>query len=351
MLRVAEYAREPYQPLVSAGEIDHHVTDMTVTFAADVTLAKLQAQLAPHNQWLPIDGDSAVPISQLVLRNSTGPLRLGYGAWRDLLLGAQFTNGRGELITVGGRVLKNVAGYDVTKLLVGSYGVFGSPVTFTARTWRRPAGALHVSLSVSAVEKMTSIIASPLKPQWALLRPGALHVSLSVSAVEKMTSIIASPLKPQWALLRPGALHFGYHGDEASIAYFQSHIGALEPTGAACVSIEGDVEFRRNLWSGEFSLRASVPPANLAAFVRDSQLYDFVGDAAFGIVAITHQGTIDIALFREAAKRLRATLLEFDRHGMPRALNLEPATYAILEKLKTAFDPDATLPPLPKNVV
>ncbi len=319
MFRVAEYAREPYQPLVSAGEIDHHVTDMTVTFAADVTLAKLQAQLAPHNQWLPIDGDSAVPISQLVLRNSTGPLRLGYGAWRDLLLGAQFTNGRGELITVGGRVLKNVAGYDVTKLLVGSYGVFGSPVTFTARTWRRPAGALHVSLSVSAVEKMTSII--------------------------------ASPLKPQWALLRPGALHFGYHGDEASIAYFQSHIGALEPTGAACVSIEGDVEFRRNLWSGEFSLRASVPPANLAAFVRDSQLYDFVGDAAFGIVAITHQGTIDIALFREAAKRLRATLLEFDRHGMPRALNLEPATYAILEKLKTAFDPDATLPPLPKNLV
>ena len=64
--------------------------------------------------------------------NSTGPLRLGFGAWRDLLLGAQFYNGRGELITAGGRTVKNVAGYDLTKFMVGQRGVFGRLLTLTA---------------------------------------------------------------------------------------------------------------------------------------------------------------------------------------------------------------------------
>ena len=58
-------------------------------------------------------------LGRLVEHNSSGPLRLGYGAWRDLLLGCQFHNGRGELITAGGRTVKNVAGYDLTKFMVG----------------------------------------------------------------------------------------------------------------------------------------------------------------------------------------------------------------------------------------
>ena len=80
-------------------------------------------------------------------QNSTGPLRLGYGAWRDLLLGVQFTNGRGELITAGGRTVKNVAGYDLTKFMVGSHGVFGRLVTITTRTYRRPDRALVRAVS------------------------------------------------------------------------------------------------------------------------------------------------------------------------------------------------------------
>src|SRR5947209_12552871 len=95
--------RAPRQPLVAPGEIDCHVRDMTATFSADVTLGEAQAKLAEFGQWLPIDGDSAQTIGTLVSTDSTGSLRLGYGAWRDLLLGAQFINGRGELITAGGR--------------------------------------------------------------------------------------------------------------------------------------------------------------------------------------------------------------------------------------------------------
>src|SRR6185437_6903942 len=119
-----------------------HQRDMTATFAAEVTLEKARAELAKIGQWIAIDGDPGSPIGELIAFNSTGPLRLGYGAWRDLLLGVQFTNGRGELISAGGRTMKNVAGYDLTKFMVGSAGVFGKIVAATVRTYRRPQGAL-----------------------------------------------------------------------------------------------------------------------------------------------------------------------------------------------------------------
>src|SRR5687767_4207407 len=109
--------------------------DMYAIVAADVALARVQETLAAKGQWLPIDGDPNTTVGQLIETNSTGPLRLGYGHWRDLLLGAQFTNGRDELISAGGRTMKNVAGYDLTKFMVGQRGVFGKLVTITTRTY------------------------------------------------------------------------------------------------------------------------------------------------------------------------------------------------------------------------
>ena len=115
---------------------------MTATVSADVPLDALQKKLATVGQWLPIDGEPSLPIGQLVAMNSTGPLRLGFGAWRDLLLGCQFRNGQGELITAGGRAIKNVAGYDLTKLMVGQQGMLGKIVTITTRTYKRPDARL-----------------------------------------------------------------------------------------------------------------------------------------------------------------------------------------------------------------
>src|SRR4051812_25752197 len=134
--------RANHTPLVAPGGIECFERDMTVTISADVTLAAAQAKLAEFNQWLPIDGDMQIALGELVESKSTGPLRLGYGGWRDLLLGVQFLNGRGELITAGGRAVKNVAGYDLSKFMVGQRGIFGRLVTLTTRTYRRPTDAL-----------------------------------------------------------------------------------------------------------------------------------------------------------------------------------------------------------------
>src|SRR5437867_12271072 len=84
--QMATEFRPDRTPLVPPGGADLHARDMTATFSADVTLENAQAKLAELGQWLPIDGDSSWTLGRLVESNSTGPLRLGYGAWRDLLL-------------------------------------------------------------------------------------------------------------------------------------------------------------------------------------------------------------------------------------------------------------------------
>src|SRR5436189_4201397 len=154
--------RIPRSDLVPPGGADLHDRDMTATFAADVALARAQERLAEIDQWLPVDGDPDAPLGELVSHNSTGPLRLGYGAWRDLLLGVQFTNGRGDLITAGGRTVKNVAGYDLTKFIVGQYGIFGHLVTITTRTYKRPTDALLATF-VPDVKKLNSLLTTPCR--------------------------------------------------------------------------------------------------------------------------------------------------------------------------------------------
>src|SRR5436305_5467216 len=165
--------RPPRVPLVLSGQAELHVRDMTATFSADLTLAQTQRRLAEVGQWLPIDGDLHLTLRELVEQDSTGPLRTGYGAWRDLLLGVQFENGRGELISAGGRVVKNVAGYDLTKFMVGSAGAFGRILTLTTRTWLRPAAVL-VARFLPATQLPADFMATALRPQWMLLTPQSL---------------------------------------------------------------------------------------------------------------------------------------------------------------------------------
>ncbi len=330
MRGVAEHDREPNQLLTPPGAVDHAITDMTVTFAADVTLAALQAQLAPHAQWLPVDGaihtrpteswaaEDHPSLGELVLRNSTGPLRLGFGAWRDVLLGAQFVNGRGELISVGGRVLKNVAGYDVTKLLVGSHGIFGSVVSLTARTWRRPAGALHVEIDPRQVE---------------------------------MTQLIASPLRPQWAVqFGEDSMMMGYLGDEAALEYYESRLPALNAQRVRRRTVDDDAEQRHRLWPICMArARVFLPPDRLDGFVARPPFWPYTADRAFGVVISGANSEVNADRVMQAAQTAGATAAIYSADGMLARTSLDPVAYQLLQRLKRAFDPDDSLPALPTN--
>jgi hypothetical protein len=286
---------------------------MTATFSADVTLAEAQRKLAELGQWLPIDGDETWTLGRLVETNSTGPLRLGYGAWRDLLLGCQFLNGRGELITAGGRTVKNVAGYDLTKFMVGQRGVFGRLMSVTTRTYLRPTGSL---------------------------------VARFAPDVHQINRMLPTSCRPQWAALTSEATWFGYLGDDRTIAYYRDTLGEHRPLELSAQSVEEDAQHRAALWRTagvEGSYRASVPPVKVLDFVERAGIADWSADAAFGVVVgMAGQSREKIA---HAAQAVGGTVLFVD--GASVTVQMDEGVKALLGRLKGAFDPEGKLVGLP----
>ena len=303
-------------PLVELRAIELHAADLTATLGADAPLARVQAALAQAGQWLALDGDPSLPVGELIEQNSTGPLRLGYGAWRDLLLGVQFINGRGELITAGGRTMKNVAGYDLTKFMVGSAGVFGRIVSATVRTYRKPAGALLARFAADG---------------------------------QIVGRLMSTSLRPQWAMLRPGALCCGYLGDQATIDYYRRALLSAEPLEIRAVTLEQEAQERSAWWGGagdQMEWRASVPPSRIADFVTLAKVSDWVADAAFGVVVGPAATKAGLTALREAATLIGGAIRFHGGQATPE-FSTNPAERRIIERLKLAFDPDGKLNLLP----
>lgn len=107
--------------------IDFPARDMTITVQAGITIAKLQALLAPENLRLPIDvpQPERATLGGILATNVSGPRRFGYGTLRDYVIGISAVSSEGSEFKAGGRVVKNVAGYDLCKLLIGSLGTLG----------------------------------------------------------------------------------------------------------------------------------------------------------------------------------------------------------------------------------
>lgn len=107
--------------------------DMTVTVEAGITLEALQQELAKHRQWLPIDPPhpETISIHDVLARDLSGPRRFGYGTIREHLIGMKVVLADGRIIKSGGKVVKNVAGYDLAKLFIGAQGTLGTIVEAT----------------------------------------------------------------------------------------------------------------------------------------------------------------------------------------------------------------------------
>lgn len=120
--------------------VEHHAADMTVTVEAGCTLEALDAHLHRAAQWLPIDpaDPSATTVGGMIAANLAGPLRASQGTVRDWLLGIETVSGEGIVVRGGGRVVKNVAGYDLPRLHVGALGSLGVVLSATLKTRPRP---------------------------------------------------------------------------------------------------------------------------------------------------------------------------------------------------------------------
>jgi glycolate oxidase FAD binding subunit len=139
--------------------IDYPARDMTITVEAGITVAKLQDLLATENQRLPIDVPQAerATLGGILALNLSGPRRYGFGTLRDYLIGFSAVNDEGQQIKAGGRVVKNVAGYDLCKLFIGSLGTLGIITQATLKLKPRPEGQALVT-AVCAPDRLDFLL-------------------------------------------------------------------------------------------------------------------------------------------------------------------------------------------------
>jgi glycolate oxidase FAD binding subunit len=171
-----------------SGIVSYNPGEMVMTVRAGTPLAEVEEALAANNQMMafePMDhrgimGTSGEPtIGGVFAANVSGPRRLIAGAARDSLLGVRFVNGRGEIVKNGGRVMKNVTGLDLVKLLAGSHGTLGLLTEVTFRVPPRPKAEQTIVLSglndAEAANAMAAAMALPVEVS------GAAHLPMTVT--------------------------------------------------------------------------------------------------------------------------------------------------------------------------
>ncbi len=128
--------------------------DLTASVEPGIKLGDLQRMLARHRLWLPLDpaGGARASLGGILATNASGPLRLFCGAPRDLVVGMKIATTEGKIISTGGRVVKNVAGYDLSKLLIGSQGTLGVIVEANLKLFPLPAERETFAFAVASLD-------------------------------------------------------------------------------------------------------------------------------------------------------------------------------------------------------
>ena len=147
--------------------IEYPAEDMTITVQAGMTIRELSNILAERGQQLPLDAPQAdqATIGGVLATNTSGPRRFGFGTARDYLIGVQAVDGLGRVFSGGGRVVKNVAGYDFCKMLIGSLGTLGVITQVTFKLKPRSTRRTIVSCQIDDLEQLESVLASMIQSQ------------------------------------------------------------------------------------------------------------------------------------------------------------------------------------------
>lgn len=264
-------ARERGVGLVLTGlnkVVDYPAGDMTITVESGVTLAALAAELAREGQRLPVDAARAeqATLGGLIATNFSGPRRYGYGTIRDYVIGISAVDGRGTPFKGGGRVVKNVAGYDFCKLLTGSLGTL--------------AVITQVTLKVRPLADASAFLSCPAA-SWAQAETllAALVTSRTTPAAIELLSGPPWQREPMTAANDGAAarLLVGFEGSESEVRWQCEQLGReWRALGVTSIS-EQDHSDARRLWGvlTEFPsepaalvLKANLPPSAVTGFME-----------------------------------------------------------------------------------
>jgi glycolate oxidase FAD binding subunit len=150
-----------------AGVVDYEPSELVVTARAGTPLATLESLLASAGQCLPCEPPhfgGTPTVGGAVAAGLAGPARAALGGMRDYVLGARLLNGRGELLAFGGRVMKNVAGFDVARLLCGSFGILGLIAEVSLKVLPRPGATATLAFELGEAAALEAFLGWARRP-------------------------------------------------------------------------------------------------------------------------------------------------------------------------------------------
>ncbi len=318
---------------------EHAWADMTCTVEAGCSWAAMQNELQRHGQMVALDAlwPERATVGGVVATNDSGALRLRYGGLRDLIIGMTLVLADGTIARTGGKVVKNVAGYDLQKLMTGSFGTLGVIAEVNFRL--HPVEKDRLSCTVAAPEP--AAFAAPLQK--------LLRWDLSLSSVQVRTG------KEQCAL------DIALAGRPECLAEHQQRVKDLLGEAAVTEADEAVWQARQRLFESTLVLKVSVLPAEVCAVSSDLQQWS----AANGMeVASVAQATGLMTVALQSAVDRGAELVEFLRRRvaacggsavvlrLPDALRsptdiwgADPDSLPLMREIKRRFDPHRILNP------
>ena len=337
------------------GIIDYQPEELVLTVRAGTALSVIEAELAKANQMLafePADlsgilaSKSAGTIGGVLATNLSGPRRLTAGAARDFLLGFDAVSGRGERFKSGGRVMKNVTGYDLSKLICGSYGTLAVVDEVTIKTLPRPETSLSLLYGCddmkSAVSLIAAIFASPHEPGAAAILPQSVVATAGLDIAAEMIVVIR--LEGIALSVEDRAAHL-------------RHMGQPDRGGVVGTLLQADSEA---LWarirdvdllahtSGDIWKLSCAPasgPAIVAAMQQSFEII-FYADWAGGLLWFAGPSEAEFGTALRAALMGHggghAQLLcdrAMSKKSVPVFQPLPPAQASLTKRVKAAFDP------------
>ena len=333
--------------------LDYQPANLTVRAEAGITLDALNASLAQHGQYLPLDPPcpSRATIGGILATNASGPLRVRYGAARDLLIGIRVALADGQIVRGGGQVVKNVAGYDLPKLFIGSLGTLGIIVEATFKLAPLPKKTATLLAHFDDLERAAvvagRILQSPLLP-------------MSVELVNR-TASAKFGWRDNFALaVRFGGITSAIARQLSDVEKWSRENGSLE---TARMEDDAALWARVRDFVAEYAtvLKIGVLPTQIGQVGKAAE--DIAAQHkiacsmiahAVGIMLVALDGEADqmvqcIGELGEVANSLRGHLIvqrgsralreRVDVWGPPRS------DWTVMEKLKREFDPNGVLNP------
>ena len=314
---------EPLDTRGCAGVVEYEPTELVISLRGGTPLREAEDLLARHNQMLAFEpphfGASAT-IGGCVAAGLSGPRRASAGAVRDFVLGAKILDGRGQLLAFGGQVMKNVAGYDVSRLLAGSLGTLGVIVEVSLKVLPRPSAERSLRFEMPQAKALESL------NRWA-----------------------GRPLPVSASAWSDGELRLRLSGAESAVAQAAEKLGGERiAADEAAAFWSGLREQSDPFFAGDAPLwRLSLPAQAPALELPGAQLLEW-GGALRWLKAQGHaRPDAEAAAMRAAAGRLggHATLFRAADKSQGAFAPLPPVLARLHRGLKQAFDPAGILNP------